>query len=106
MPILAPFEIIAMEKGLQQGLQQGWQEGKQEGWQEGIKLGEQQGRQTGEMYEAQATLIEILEERFGLLTKAMKDSVWKLNDISHVRHLRKQALKVESLQDFNRLMQQ
>jgi len=112
MPLLAPFEKIAMEKGRQEGWQdgrqvgkqEGWQEGRQEGWQEGKQEGWQEGIERGELREAQATLQDILEDRFAPLPDRLKEHIHNIEDISTVRNLRKQSLGAQSLQDFERLL--
>ena len=100
MPFLAPFEIIAMEEGMEKGLE----EGKEVGLQEGITIGRQEGRQEGGLEEARISLIDILEEEFGSLPYSMLDSIQNLQDIETIRRLRRQALKVTTLDEFRLIL--
>jgi len=93
MPFLAPFEIIMMEKGILQGRQ----EGKKEGKKEGIWL--------GSLQEAQNTVLDILSDEFGNLPAPLVKSVHSMKDVNELRNLRKQALKVKSLEEFKQLLQ-
>jgi len=42
--LLAPIELIALERGRREGQQEGWQKGQQEGWQKGRREGALIGR--------------------------------------------------------------
>ncbi len=76
MPILAPFEEIAMNKGIQ----------------------------IGSLREAQVTLIDILEEQFGDIPFSLIDNVNQIEDISQLRKLRRKALKAKTIEEFNQIM--
>lgn len=92
MPFLAPFEILAMEDGLEQG--------KEVGLKEGLFI----GRQEGGLEEARIALLDILEEEFGAVPASMKDSIQGLQDLDGIRRLRRQALKAASLEEFQRIL--
>jgi len=92
MPFLAPFEIIAMEEGLEKG--------KEVGLQEGITIGRQEGKQEGGLEEARISLIDILEEEFGVVPASLMDSIQGLQDIDVIRRMRRQALKASTLEEF------
>lgn len=100
MPILAPIEKMAMEKGREEGIQIGEQIGEQRGEQKGIQKGEQKGS----LKEAQATILDILGVKFGEIPASLTKSINRLEDISLLRELRKQAIIVDSLKEFKEIM--
>jgi len=75
MPILAPFEQLAMEKG------------------------EKIGEQRGSLQEAQAAVLDILSVKFGEVPSSLVKSVEKLEDLAFLRELRRYALKVDNLKE-------
>lgn len=86
MPVLAPFEEIAMEEGMKKGIEQG------------IK----QGIDKGLVIEAQESLLDILRVIFGEFPNELVDNVKNIHDLNRLRSLRKQALTTKSLQEFER----
>lgn len=86
MPFLAPFEIIAMNKGIEQGLEQGKEEGNLE--------------------EAQISLLEILEILHGEILSPLKEAIAGIQNLAFVRDLRRQALQGKPLADMERLIQE
>ncbi len=72
MPVIAPFERIAMDKGIQ----------------------------TGSLSEAKVSLLDNLDERFGNIPEFIKEKVESMDEITIIRHLRRQALKVDSIEQF------
>lgn len=108
MPVVAPFEQIAMEKGLELGIQQGIEKGLKQGMKKGKELGEKKGLQHGEIIgslnEAQTSLLDILEARLGALSSQHTGMIKKLDDISILRQLRKQAISVSSIDEFQFLL--
>ena len=80
MPFLAPFEIIAMEEGMEEGMEKGMEKGNLE--------------------EARLSLTDNLEEEFGSIPYSMLDTIQNLQDIETIRRLRRQALKISSLDEF------
>ncbi len=102
MPVLAPFEIFAMERGMEKGLKEGREKGRKEGKKEGKK----EGMQIGSIKEAQATIMDILRDNFGRLPSPLIQSVKNIDDLSILRKLRKQALRVDSLETFDQIMKE
>jgi len=84
MPFLAPFEQLAMEKGREEGLEKG------------IK--------TGSIQEAQTVVIEILEIKFNELPNTLIAKVRNIEDLDQLRNLRKEAFKVNSLEEFTKTL--
>lgn len=72
MTFMAPFEIIAMEKGVEKG---------------SIK-------------EAQAAVVDILKSRFGKAPVSLRKAIKGIEDLALLRDLRKQASKADSLEAF------
>lgn len=98
MPILAPFEQIAQEKGIQIGEERGIQIGEERG----IQIGEERGS----IKEAQVTIIDILNEEFGEIPPSLIKSIKSIDDLPSLRKLRKDALKVDSLKEFKQHMEE
>ena len=69
MPFIAPFEEIVMEKGLKQG----------------------------NIEEAQASLFDILEAKFGRPSTDIRAAIVDITDIEKLRTLRKQVLFSKSI---------
>ena len=88
MPFIAPFEEIVMEKGLKQGLKQG------------LELGLKQGN----IEEAQASLFDILEAKFGRPSTDIRAAIVDITDIEQLRMLRKQALFSTSIMEIEPLL--
>ena len=76
--------------------QEGRLEGRNEGLKEGITIGE---------YRAlQVMLIEVLQDNFGILPPVLMDKIKSINFTETLTYLFRQALKVESIQEFNRII--
>ncbi len=75
MPLIAPFEQLAEERG------------------------EQRGEQKGSLKEAQASIIDILDEKFGEVPSSLIKSVNNLENLTSLRELRRDAIKVDSLKE-------
>ncbi len=84
MPVLAPFEEIAERRG--------------------EKRGEKRGEHKGSIKEAQATVIDNLSVKFGEIPPTLTKSINKMEDISVLRELRKRAIIVDSLKEFEEIM--
>ncbi len=52
------------------------------------------------MEAVQSILIDDLEEKFGLISFPLKNSVLQIKDFEVLKHLRKQIRAVESLEEF------
>lgn len=88
MPFLAPFEQLAIEKGLKQGLKRG------------IEI----GREEGSVKETQAMIMETLNERLGQLPTTLTEAIQRNIDLTQLRILRKQAIRVDSLDEMAQIM--
>ncbi len=86
MPTIAPFEKMWLDEGIEKGIEK--------------------GRKEGILQEAQTTIIDILNERFGKIPSTLPNSVKKIEDHSVLRELRKHALKVNSIKEFKKLIQE
>ncbi len=70
------------------------------------QLAKEEGRVEGREEEAREVIIEILSDEFGKVPDTLLKSINKIEDISLLRKLRKEALRVESLNEFNDLMKE
>lgn len=77
---------------------------KEEGRIEGIQEGKEEGIQIGSVLEAQGILLDILSDRYGKLPSSLKKKIRSLEDTSLLRSLCIQVFKVDSLEDFIRLI--
>lgn len=84
MPTLAPFEKMWLDEGIEKGIEK--------------------GRNEGILQEAQNTIVDILNERFGEIPSTLLKSVKKIEDHSVLRDLRIHALKVNSIKEFKKLI--
>ena len=84
----------ALREGLQQGLRQGLQQGLEQGLRQGLIL------------EAQEMVLEALEERFGKVEKELSERIKKIEDRDFLRHLFKLSLRVSSLEEILRALEE
>ena len=81
----AAYDIIK-EEGLKEGREKGLQEGRKEGLQEGI--------------------LEILEIRFNVVPESITKSIRSIKNTDILRILRRNSLKVSSLEEMKILLKQ
>nr|WP_026097329.1 hypothetical protein [Baaleninema simplex] len=96
MPILSNIELRAIEKGREEGRQEGLQEGRQEGLQEGL--------QAGILENARSSVLEVLTVRFDRVPSELSDSIEQITDVATLQNLHRQAISIESLTEFDRLL--
>ncbi|MEW5804387.1 MAG: hypothetical protein AB1847_20010, partial [bacterium] len=94
MPTIADSLI---EEGRKQGMQQGMQQGILQGMQEGV--------QQGIIQNAREAVIDSLEARFDVVQESMIKTINEINDPSTLKVLLRKAVKVESLDEFARIVQ-
>ncbi|PXF57345.1 MAG: hypothetical protein C4B58_10140 [Deltaproteobacteria bacterium] len=70
----------------------------------GIKKGIQQGIQQGMLEEARDMLLELLEERFGVLSSSTVTQIKAIGQREVLKGLFKQALRVQSMDQFKELL--
>ncbi len=66
----------------------------------GIKKGIEQGLQQGLLSEAREAVIDILETRFGEVPGDLAAAIQRVEDVSLLKRLHKQAVAVRSMQEF------
>ena len=71
---------------------------------QGIRQGMQQGMQQGMLEEARDMLMQLLEERFGLLSTSIVSQIKAIEEREVLKSLFKQALRVQSLDGFKELL--
>ncbi|MBI4853995.1 MAG: hypothetical protein HY819_19530 [Acidobacteria bacterium] len=69
-----------------------------------MQQGLQQGLQQGSILNAKESVINILETRFGAIPKNLTETVNKTEDITLLKNLRKQAILVNSLEEFKKIL--
>ncbi len=74
---------------------------KKEGFEEGLREGIQQGIQQGSVEEAREMVLEALEERFGLLPRAIISKIKEIEEREILRALLRLAIRVENLEEFS-----
>ncbi len=84
MPYVTSVERIGIKKGIQQGIQQGMQQGMLE--------------------EARDMLLELLQERFGVLSSSTVTQIKAIGQREVLKALFKQALRVQSMDQFKELL--
>jgi hypothetical protein len=77
---------------------------RQEGFDEGVLIGEARGETRGETRGIQIMLEEFLQERFGVIHPVLTNKIKSIEATNTLRGLFRQALKVESMQEFNRIL--
>ena len=78
-----------------------YENGKAEGWQEGME----QGMEQGVLKHSQESVLEILEERFYSVPDSLKESLENILDQNLLKLLFKMALRVNSLDEFDKAIQ-
>ena len=84
MPYITSWERIAMQKGMEQGLQQGIQQGMEQG-QRQVRV---------------EFLLDVLEERFGLVSSDVAEKVKGIDDMGALKDLCRKAIQCGSLEEF------
>ena len=92
MSYITSIERIGIRKGIEQGIQRGIEQGIQRGIQQGV------------LQEAQEAVIDILEVRFGEVLPLLVSKIHNIHDTSLLRKLLKQAVLVDSLDEFERML--
>ena len=80
------------------------QEGKKQGIQIGEVIGEARGEAKGEAKGIQIVIQDILQERFGVIHPVLAEKVKTVKSTETLKGLYRQALKTESMQEFNRVV--
>ena len=77
---------------------------RQEGKRLGIQIGEVIGEAKGEAKAIQSMIQELLQERFGVIHPVLAGKVKIIESTETLKGLFRQALKTESMQEFNRVV--
>jgi hypothetical protein len=72
--------------------------------QEGIQIGEVRGEARGEAKAIQNMIQELLQERFDVIHPVLAEKVKRVQSTETLKGLFRQALKTESMQEFNRVV--
>jgi len=71
---------------------------------EGIEMGIRKGMEKGEIKTLREAILDVLGERFGLVKKGISQRVRAIDDPALLRSLHKRSIKVSSLEEFVRLL--
>ena len=88
------------KEGFNQGVLIGKQEGVLIGKQEGVLIGKQEGILVGEQKGIQTMLLEVLQDRFGDIHPDLATKIRFVESTEKLKELFRQALKLESIQEF------
>lgn len=64
----------------------------------------ERGKQEGMRETMRSNIVDVLETRFGIVTEELQTRVESTDDLAHLRLLLRQAVTVESLADFERIL--
>jgi len=73
---------------------------------EGFNQGIEKGRLQGQIATLQSDIIEVLTERFGVLKRGLAQKLAEIDDPAVLRSLHRKSVKVESLEEFMRLLEE
>ena len=83
---------------------------KREGYEEGLKVGMQRGLeqeiQKGLIIDAQEMLVELLEERFGIVKRSLVEKIKSIESREILKALFKVGLRVNSLEEFEKKLEE
>jgi hypothetical protein len=88
----------------QEGKKQGIQIGEVIGEARGEVIGEARGEAKGEAKAIQSMIQELLQERFDVIQPVLAEKVKRVESTETLKLLFRQALKTESMQEFNRVV--
>ncbi|MBC7326103.1 MAG: hypothetical protein H5T99_12455, partial [Moorella sp. (in: Bacteria)] len=81
-------------------------EGFQKGMEKGIEKGIEQGIEQGQVKAIREDIIDVLSERFGVVKKGIGAKLAAIDDLAVLRSLHRKSIKVESLEEFARLLEE
>jgi len=108
MEMLQEASIVQewINEGLERGRKEGLAEGLEKGLAEGLEKGRKAGKLEGEIETLQRDIQEVLEERFGRVKKGMGKKLAAIDDPAVLRSLLKKSVRVKSLEEFARLLEE
>ena len=75
-----------------------------QGMEKGMAKGMEKGMERGEVKAIQEAILEVLSERFGIIKGGLSKKLAAIDDAAVLRPLLKKSIKVESLEEFARLL--
>lgn len=94
------FMIYRERKGYERGMEEGIQQGLEKGIQQGLEKGIQQG----ELQTAREDVLEILQIRFGELSKLLVKTIKRIDNLTLLKRLLKKAVIIESVALFEQFL--
>lgn len=104
MTIESPVYEWLTREAAEEGLKKGLLEGYQKGQQEGRELGLQKGHLEGQIQEAQIAVIDNLKFRYQPIPPELLKKICAIQSVELLRELRKQAILIQSLEEFEKLL--
>ena len=89
-----------IEKGKKEGIEKGIEKGKKEGIEKGIE----KGKKSGKLEALQEGILDVLEERFGIIKKGVSRKLELIDDPAVLKSLHKKSIKVASLDEFVKIL--
>jgi flagellar biosynthesis/type III secretory pathway protein FliH len=95
-----------LQKGLRDGMEKGLAEGLERGLERGLEKGLVKGLEKGRIEALRDSILEVLEERFGILQSGIGKKLEEIDDSAALKSLFKMSLKVNSLEEFKKILGQ
>ena len=93
-----------IEQGIEQGLAQGFAQGIEQGVRQGVERGIERGVRRGVLQATREAVFDILEARFATVSPIVVTIIATIDDPLRLKRLRKRALTVASLAEFEQLL--
>ncbi|WP_406678001.1 Rpn family recombination-promoting nuclease/putative transposase [Moorella sp. ACPs] len=95
-----------LQKGLRDGMEKGLAEGLERGLERGLEKGLVKGLEKGRIEALRDSILDVLEERFGVLRSGIGKKLEEIDDSAALKSLFKMSLKVNSLEEFEKILGQ
>ena len=88
----------------QQGLEKGLERGLERGLEQGLEQGLERGLHQGSLQSTRDDILDVLLTRFDSAPQDIIDVLQTVEDISYLKSLHRQAVKIKSIEDFQQLL--
>ena len=99
-------DIMIESAGYELIKREGYEEGLKVGIQQGIQKGLEQGIQQGLIIDAQEMLVELLEERFGIVKRSLVEKIKSIESREILKALFRVGLRVNCLEEFEKKLEE
>ncbi|MGQ9532469.1 MAG: Rpn family recombination-promoting nuclease/putative transposase [Desulfotomaculales bacterium] len=100
------IEMLQEASIVQEWINEGLAKGLEKGLAEGLERGRKEGKLEGEIETLRRGIQDVLEERFGRIKRGMGRKLAAIDDPAVLRLLHRKSVKVESLEEFARLLEE